>query len=451
MNVCLSKHTLLWQGYECELLRLLIRCRESAFEVREVRLTPHISEVQDLQQGKRCRSLCMRFASCNPVGTLNLQGDRVRHVKMRKSRAIMSTEISSDFIEGSRIEGIDLFCGVGGLSCGLSAEGVRVVAGIDIDPACEYPYEANHEGARFLLRDVTTVTGEELNALWSPGAIKLLAGCAPCQPFSSYANTATVDKAKWRLLREFARLIDESRPDLVTMENVPRLQQAQPFKDFLRALKRGGFHVAYAVVNAANYGAPQQRKRLVLVASRLGPVAVPEPTHEGADKWVTVRQAVGHLKKLTDGQACKQDPLHIASALSDLNRARIRASRPGGTWRDWPGHLVAACHQRESGKHSAGVYGRMEWDKPAPTMTTLCNGYGNGRFGHPEQHRGISLREAAIFQSFPETYRFTREGETVVVKTVARLIGNAVPPKLGEAVARALYASLPATAEAAGG
>jgi len=363
-----------------------------------------------------------------------------------KIHAHMSAE--SNLTNLSQIEGVDLFCGVGGLSCGLAAQGVRVVAGIDVDPTCQHPYEANHEGAKFLLRDVTTVTGEELNALWSPGVVRLLAGCAPCQPFSSYANTATVDKAKWRLLREFARLVGESRPHLVTMENVPRLQQAQPFKDFLRALKRGGYAVAYAVVNAADYGAPQQRKRLVLVASRLGPVAVPEPTHKGAENWVTVRQAVGHLKKLKDGQASKSDPLHIASTLSELNQQRIRASKPGGTWRDWPEHLVAACHQRESGKHSAGVYGRMEWDKPAPTMTTLCNGYGNGRFGHPEQHRGITLREDAIFQSFPESYRFIREGEGVSIKRVARLIGNAVPPKLGEAVARALYASLPATAGA---
>ncbi|GAB3358963.1 MULTISPECIES: DNA cytosine methyltransferase [Giesbergeria] len=341
------------------------------------------------------------------------------------------------------IEGIDLFCGAGGLSYGLATQGVHVVAGIDVDPACQFPYEANHKGAKFFLRDVSTIKGDELHALWSPGAVRLLAGCAPCQPFSSYANTATVDKAKWRLLCEFARLVSECQPDLVTMENVPRLQEAEPFQDFLEALQRGNYHVDYAVVSAANYGAPQQRKRLVLVASRLGPVAVPKPTHEGPEKWVTVRQAIGHLEKLTDGQASRKDPLHVASTLSELNRARIRASKPGGTWRDWPQHLVAACHQRESGKHSAGVYGRMEWDKPAPTMTTLCNGYGNGRFGHPEQNRAITLREAAIFQSFPEDYQFVPEGGEVTIKSVARLIGNAVPPKLGEAVARSLYVSLP--------
>ncbi|MDP2064978.1 MAG: DNA cytosine methyltransferase [Burkholderiaceae bacterium] len=168
-------------------------------------------------------------------------------MKMRELTVVMSTQISANLTNVTRIEGIDLFCGVGGLSCGLAAQGVRVVAGIDVDPACQFPYEANHEGAKFLLRDVTKVSGEELNTLWSSGVVRLLAGCAPCQPFSSYANTATVDKAKWRLLREFARLVDESRPDLVTMENVPRLQQAQPFKSFLRALQRGGYQVAYAV------------------------------------------------------------------------------------------------------------------------------------------------------------------------------------------------------------
>ena len=359
----------------------------------------------------------------------------------------MTTQTVVHHVSSDRlIEAIDLFCGAGGLSCGLARQGVKVVAGFDLDPACEYPYTANHPGARFVQGDVAKVTGQQLAALWSPNVVRLLAGCAPCQPFSSYANTATVDKTKWRLLKEFARLVRECLPDLVTMENVPRLLGTAPFKAFLRALKQGCYQVAYGVVNAADYGTPQQRKRLVLVASRLGPVALPEPTHKGTSQWVTVRQAVKDLPTLVDGQQSAEDPLHVASTLSPLNRKRIRASRPGGTWRDWPSELVAECHRRASGKHSAGVYGRMEWDKPAPTMTTLCNGYGNGRFGHPQQHRGISLREAAIFQSFPNNYRFVNDGEPVVIRTLARLIGNAVPPKLGEAVARSLYASVCAKA-----
>lgn len=297
------------------------------------------------------------------------------------------------------IEAVDLFCGAGGLSCGLHKAGVQVVAGVDVDAACEYPYVANHRGARFLLRDVATLTGADLAALWRPGAVRLLAGCAPCQPFSSYANTkAAADNDKWGLLYQFGRLVEEALPDLVTMENVPGLAGEAPFQAFLHTLQRLGYRVCHGVLNAADYGAPQHRKRLVLLASLRGEVQMPQPTHPGPARWVTVRKAVGALPVIADGQACTLDPMHRAAALSPLNRQRVRASRPGGTWRDWPPELVADCHRKASGKHSAGVYGRMEWDKPAPTMTTLCNGYGNGRFGHPEQHRGISLREAAIFQ-----------------------------------------------------
>lgn len=364
---------------------------------------------------------------------------------MHPPKVIVRTHQPTAILAASRIEAVDLFCGVGGLSYGLRKAGVRVVAGVDVDDACSYPYVANHRGARFLLRDVASVTGAELNALWSPGAVRLLAGCAPCQPFSSYANTrAAGDNSKWGLLYQFSRLVDEARPGLVTMENVPGLASEAPFAAFLQTLRRLGYSVCYDVLNAADFGAPQQRRRLVLLASRRGEVQMPPLTHPGPSRWVTVRRAVGALPPIADGEACAQDPMHRAAALSELNRLRVRASVPGGTWRDWPADLVAECHRKDSGKHSAGVYGRMEWDRPAPTMTTLCNGYGNGRFGHPEQHRGISLREAAIFQSFPLKYKFVKPGALVATKALARLIGNAVPPKLGQAVGQALVAAVAA-------
>lgn len=342
----------------------------------------------------------------------------------------------------ANIEAIDLFCGVGGLTSGLMTAGVRVVAGIDLDKACRFPFEANHAGAKFIEQDVAAVTGEQLKALWSPGVKRLLAGCAPCQPFSSYTKGKGAGHAKWGMLEQFARLVNESQPDLVTMENVPGLQRQEPFQHFLNTLKRCGFHVAYGVLNSAEYGVPQQRKRLVLLASKHGPVTLPAPTHPGKDRWVTVRKAIGELPKLQHGRANKDDVIHRAAGLSPLNLKRIRASKPGGTWRDWPQELVAKCHAKESGKHSAGVYGRMTWDAPAPTMTTLCNGFGNGRFGHPEQNRAISLREAAIIQSFPQNYIFNEPGHVVSAKTVARLIGNAVPPKLAEAVGRQLLSDV---------
>ena len=345
--------------------------------------------------------------------------------------------------DAALIDVIDLFCGAGGLSCGLKKAGLRVVGGIDVDAACKYPYEANHPGAKFLLQDVSTLTGADLEALWSSTSVRLLAGCAPCQPFSSYANTkVAAENDKWGLLYQFGRLVAETKPDLVTMENVPGVAAQAPFKAFVCTLKALGYNIDYAVLNAADYGAPQQRKRLVLLASLLGPVQLPAATHPGSARWVTVRDAVGTLPAIGDGEVSTQDPLHRASALSALNQQRVRASKPGGTWRDWPADLVAECHRKASGRHSAGVYGRMEWDKPAPTMTTLCIGYGNGRFGHPQQHRGITLREAAIFQSFPLNYKFVKPGSPVLAKPLARLIGNAVPPKLGEAVGRALQAAL---------
>lgn len=341
-----------------------------------------------------------------------------------------------------KIEAIDLFCGVGGLSTGLAAAGIHVVAGVDIDKACSYPFQANHPGALFVDEDVTKVKAEDLNALWSKGAVRLLAGCAPCQPFSSYARGKASDHLKWGMLYQFARLVRETQPELVTMENVPGLEKQEPFHDFIETLEAGGYEVRYQVVNAADFGVPQRRRRLVLLASRIGPIDFPKPTTPGKENWITVKEAIGSLERIGHGEASEQDALHRSASLSELNLRRIRASKPGGTWRDWPEQLIADCHMKESGKHSAGVYGRMSWDSPAPTMTTLCNGFGNGRFGHPEQDRAISLREAAIFQSFPSDYIFHNPEEKIAIKTVARLIGNAVPPKLAQAVGQELVAGL---------
>jgi DNA (cytosine-5)-methyltransferase 1 len=223
------------------------------------------------------------------------------------------------------------------------------------------------------------------------------------------------------------------------MENVPTVAKHVVFHDFVRSLKELGYHVWFDVVDSAKYGVPQMRRRMVLLASLHGPISISEPTHL---KPITVRQAIGRLRPLSAGETAPRDKLHISSKLSDKNLARIQASRPGGTWRDWPPHLVADCHRAESGRTYPGVYGRMEWDKPAPTMTTQCFGFGNGRFGHPEQDRAISLREAAILQSFPRNYAFIPPGGEVQLKALGRLIGNAVPVDLGRAIARSIKSHL---------
>ncbi len=337
----------------------------------------------------------------------------------------------------SELACIDLFCGAGGLTHGFLVEGVPVVAGIDLDPACRFPYVANNRGVLFLERDISGVTVDEIDELFGESNVKILAGCAPCQPFSTYAQRYELDgkDGKWGLLYQFARLAQGSTPDVITMENVPTVAKHEVFHDFVDTLKRLGYDVWFDVVDSSLYGVPQMRRRMVLLASRYGGIQMIAPTHE---KSITVRQAIGRLRPLGAGEAAPRDKLHVTSALSEKNLKRIKVSKPGGTWRDWPEDLVAECHRAESGRTYPGVYGRMEWNKPAPTMTTQCYGFGNGRFGHPKQDRAISLREAAILQSFPRDYAFIPKDGEVNFSVLGRLIGNAVPVALGRAIARSI-------------
>jgi DNA (cytosine-5)-methyltransferase 1 len=337
--------------------------------------------------------------------------------------------------EWKAISAIDLFCGAGGLTRGLIDEGINVTAGVDIDTACQYPYEQNN-GAKFLKSDVSKLSGDELEKLYPKGAVRVLVGCAPCQPFSKYTQGLnTKADAKWSLLRSFARLIKELRPHIISMENVPQLQKHSIFTEFVETLKKLEYHVSYSVVFCPDYGVPQHRNRLVLFASKFGAIEIVKPTRK---KYPTVKTAIGGLSVLESGEIDDGDPLHRCSSLSELNLQRIRASKPGGTWRDWNSSLVAACHKKKKGKSYPSVYGRMKWDSPSPTITTQFFGFGNGRFGHPEQDRALSLREGAILQSFPRNYAFVKPGTEYATKTIGQLIGNAVPVKLGQAVGKTI-------------
>ena len=342
---------------------------------------------------------------------------------------------------GSKIAGADLFCGVGGLTQGLRAAGINVTLGVDIDPACEYPYTANNDAA-FILKSVEEIDSSEISVAFTKAPFKLLAGCAPCQPFSTYSQSKSKARnERWRLLEHFSRLTSEVEPHFVTMENVPPLKREDVFSDFVTELELQGFHVFYKVVNCADYGVPQQRKRLVLLASKLGPIRLIKLTTSG-ENHTTVRDVIANMPSLIAGGACDEDPMHQACKLSSLNLERIRASRPGGTWRDWDSGLRAGCHKKNSGKTYPSVYGRMRWDEPSPTITTQYYGFGNGRFGHPEQDRAISLREGAILQGFPKSYKFVPEGGPIYRKRVGRLIGNAVPVKLAEVVGKSFISHM---------
>lgn len=332
---------------------------------------------------------------------------------------------------------IDLFCGVGGLTYGLQKAGLNVIAGIDIDASCEYAYTHNNS-SMFIQKSVADIKGKDLKNLLKSYSIKILVGCAPCQPFSSHQkDKKNRNKHKdWNLLSEYGRLVSEVKPQVVSMENVPELQKEQVFLDFLNILSALKYHISYQVIDASEYGVAQRRKRLILLASRLGKIRLIPPTH--LNNKVCVKDVISKLPKVDAGQGCVSDSLHYARKLSDKNLQRIRASVPGGTWKDWPETLRLPCHKTKTGQTYASVYGRMRWDKVSPTITTQFTGYGTGRFGHPDQDRALTLREGALLQSFPADYQFKAADSKLSGQAIAKHIGNAVPPRLGEIIGESI-------------
>ncbi len=335
---------------------------------------------------------------------------------------------------------IDLFCGIGGLAHGFKLEGFDIAGGFDLDNSCKFAFERNNN-SNFYSKDVKEITKEDLDFIFDNSKIKILVGCAPCQNFSSYMfKDKEKESNKWTLLYEFSRIIKESKPDIVSMENVAQLlnfKKAPVFEDFILSLKKLGYHVNYEVVKCPEYGIPQNRNRLILLASKLGEIKLIPKTHS-KENFVTVNDTIGHLPKINDGEKDKKDAFHYCRKLTPLNKKRIQATPYGGSWNNWDENLKLACHKKASGKSYPSVYGRMVWDKPSPTMTTHCIGYGNGRFGHPEQDRAISLREAALFQTFPINYQFAEDLKMMNTTVIARQIGNAVPVKLGQVVAQSI-------------
>jgi DNA (cytosine-5)-methyltransferase 1 len=219
------------------------------------------------------------------------------------------------------------------------------------------------------------------------------------------------------------------------MENVPTVTKHSVFKNFRSTLERLGYKVSVAVIDCAQYGLPQRRNRTVLLVSLHGDIRLREPT---ASAGRTVEDVIKELPVLRHGGTDKDDRLHTASRLSDLNYERIQHSKPGGTWRDWPKHLVAKCHTKSTGKKYPAVYGRMKYDEPATTLTTQFYGFGSGRFGHPTQARGISLREGALLQGFPKDYSFVPDDQPLQFKALGRMIGNAVPVDLGRVIGQSI-------------
>lgn len=336
------------------------------------------------------------------------------------------------------VAAIDLFCGIGGLTYGLIKAGIPVVAGIDIDKTCKYAYETNNQST-FICKDVRELTGADLEKLYPDECIKVLVGCAPCQPFSTHTqkDKSRSEDGKWGLLYSFSKLIREVQAHIVSMENVPEIVKNKVFTDFVAELEEQEYYIFRGKVYCPDYGIPQSRKRLVLLASKFGAINIISSTH-AEDEYENVQDIIGNLEFLAAGEVSAKDPLHRASRLGDINLMRIRQSKPRGTWKDWDEDLRSPCHKKDSGRSYSGVYARMSWDALAPTITTQFFTYGTGRFGHPEQDRALSLREGALLQTFPPEYDFIDPKLPFSIKRLGTHIGNAVPVRLGYIIGKSI-------------
>ena len=346
---------------------------------------------------------------------------------------------------------VDVFAGGGGLTVGLKRAGFRVAAAVEIDPHAHATYAANHPDAHTLRQDIKKVKGEDLLAI-AGGSIDLLAGCPPCQGFTSL--TAKYDKVDPRnqLIFEMSRLAREVRPRSLMMENVPGLsRKAQRLYDGLkRSLQEEGYTLTEGVLEVADYGVPQFRRRLVLLAGLGFAIELPKPTHakggaDGRSPWRTVKDAIGNMPRPEPlSKAKRKGPVrdsdwHIVRDLSPANVRRLQAAKAGMGWMEIPEALRPPCHHGEY-RGFSNVYGRMEWHRPAPTITGGCTTFSKGRFGHPTEDRTISVREAATLQTFPSDYRF----DVPYMEHVCNVIGNALPCDFAAVVSQQCYAALAA-------
>jgi DNA (cytosine-5)-methyltransferase 1 len=341
-----------------------------------------------------------------------------------------------------RIRVADFFCGCGGTSAGLRAAGMDIVLGLDFEPEASETYRRNFPETVFLERDIADVSPKDVaNLVGRDDAPLLLSACAPCQPYSSFVERPVRDRRKTLLLR-LLPIIERLDPAFVFIENVPGLNAgrapAGTFARFCKALRVAGFHVDHAVVDCQAYGVPQRRRRLVILASRLGKIAVPEPTHgrgSGMLPPATVWEWIGDLPPVGPGEEHPEVPNHLVSRVTEINLQRLRATPPGGGRADWPPHLRLNCHKNQ--RNFSDVYGRMHAHAPAPVLTTKCTSISNGRFGHPYADRPISVREAASLQTFPRDFVFAGG-----IKSATRQVGNAVPVLLAQRVGEAFIRHL---------
>ncbi|MEZ2329681.1 DNA cytosine methyltransferase [Mesorhizobium sp. RCC_202] len=352
------------------------------------------------------------------------------------------TEITS---VGQQLRAVDFFCGAGGMSLGLTQAGIRVLGGIDNSVDCKRTYEANVPGAKYIRRDITRLSAKELGKRLGiePNDPNLVfCGCSPCQFWSKIRTDRSRSVRTAFLLKQFQKFLRAFRPGFVVVENVPGLYRRKDnaiLRDFIAFLADEGYNFADGIVNANHYGVPQNRMRYLLIASRVKTVTtLPAPSESGS---LNVRDFLGlhnGFPSIAAGHRDQTKFLHTTLGLSEKNLRRIQMTPPDGgdrsSWADDPNLQIDAYRGRD--KIFRDVYGRMSWSRPAPTITTRFTSLSNGRFGHPDEPRAISVREGATLQTFPKDYRFVSSS----LEGLARQIGNAVPPALARHIGEHLRA-----------
>ena len=327
---------------------------------------------------------------------------------------------------------IDLFSGCGGLTAGLKEAGFRVLGAVEIEPLSIITYKANHEDVTLWERDIRDLETVEVKSTLehSSSTLDLLTGCPPCQGFSTIRTLNGArpnDDPRNDLLFEFLRFVDTLHPRVVMVENVPGLAQNAIFKSFCSRMRKLGYLGKYRVLDAAEYGVPQRRRRLIYLAGFQMdiPFAIPDRKH------TTVRDAIGDLPEAGDsGDPAHDIPEKRTPRIMEMIR---RIPKDGGSRMDLPEDEQLECHKRCNGFKD--VYGRMSWDDVAPTITGGCFNPSKGRFLHPDEDRAITMREAALLQGFTYEYRFPATNNK---SALALMIGNALPPPLSTAHAKVI-------------
>jgi len=345
---------------------------------------------------------------------------------------------------GHALKAVDFFCGGGGMSLGISNAGIRIIAGIDFEESCRRTYVRNHPYSNFILGDITRFPSKKLMdecSVEKNDDHMIFIGCSPCQYWTHLHTYRDGSRQGKDLMRDFHRFVRYYRPGFVVVENVPSIVRSEKYEKFRKWLLINGYEMSASVINANQYGVPQKRRRFILIASRVSGAPL---LRKSTSERLTVRDFIGEgngFPQIAAGTVDNSDFMHTAASLGDKCLRRLKMTPKNGglrlAWDKIPDLQINTYRNRDTRFGFKDVYGRMAWDTPAPTITTRFNSISNGRFGHPEENRAISLREGATLQTFPKKYVFLTRSQS----EAAKMIGNAVPPALARRIGNAIVRS----------